>query len=443
MCLGERGSSVEGRRGRASPGGRRDAAGREGVVTTGARHEASSPELVGLVDVLYRAPHAEAVMKTAAAEPTGQDFATFLREHRGELIRAWERRVLGDPSVPEASRLSRPELHDHIPTFIDELVGVLEAASASESTGRTLGGSVAAREHARQRRESGYSLIAALRELSHFRAALIELSTEAATCLDGDVAHLVHAAIDQSMMTGADEMEQAMLAAHRQDTALRERFIGILGHDLRTPLTTIMVAMGTLRKDLELPAEKARLLDRVTASTERMTRLIGDLLDATRLRLDGRLPLTTQPIELVALAQGVVEEQQSARPDRVVSLSAAGPVRGTWDPDRLVQVIANLISNALDYSLPDTPVRVAVHLRGTEALLTVHNRGPSIPAEARAHLFDPFYQGPQSGRTSKRSSFGLGLFIAEQIVTAHHGTIEVTSTDEHGTTFHVRLPDAR
>ncbi|APR84875.1 Histidine protein kinase AsgD [Minicystis rosea] len=351
--------------------------------------------------------------------------------------------MLEDPSVPEAGRLSEPELYDHIPIFIDELVSVLEAVGAGESTGRSLGGSVAAREHARQRRESGYSLLAALRELSHFRSALIEVATASDVPLDGEAAALVHAAIDQSMITGADEMEQAILAEHREDTILRERFIGVLGHDLRTPLTTIMVAVATMRKgDGLLPEDKTRLLDRVTASTERMARLIGDLLDVTRLRLAGRIPITPQPIDLVTLVRSVVEEQQSARADRVVTLEADESVRGTWDPDRMVQVLANLLSNALDYSLPDTPVRVTLHRSGAEARLSVHNQGPPIPAHAREHLFDPYYQGPQSGRSSKRSSFGLGLFITEQIVTAHGGSIGVTSSAEDGTTFHVRLPGA-
>jgi signal transduction histidine kinase len=147
-----------------------------------------------------------------------------------------------------------------------------------------------------------------------------------------------------------------------------------------------------------------------------------------------------------------MEPADSARPgarlaallgDCREELSVPSPIEGTWDPDRLAQVIQNLLGNALDYSPPDRPVRVTLCELDGEACLSVHNEGPAIPDEARDHLFDPFWQGPQQGRSSKDESLGLGLFIARHIVEAHGGSIEVESREGQGTTFAVRLPRER
>ncbi|MFT3774646.1 MAG: sensor histidine kinase [Minicystis sp.] len=372
----------------------------------------------------------------------GPRLARLLRERREELIQVWTRRVLEDPRVPEANRLSEPELHDHVPEIIDELVGVLERSQESEACGRDLGSNEASRSHARQRRERGYALASSLRELSHFRAALVQLCTDEGTPLDGDVAELVHAVVDQNMITGAIEMEQAALEEHSRQSTFRERFIGILGHDLRSPLTTITTAVATLQKRDDATEGQQKLLRRVASSADRMGRLIRDLLDVTRIRLGTGIPISPRPIELRALFQGAVEEHEITCGDRTIVLDASEPVRGVWDADRLEQVIGNLLGNALGYSAPGTQVSIALRREANEAVFEVHNHGPAIPAEALPRLFDLFYQGPQDGRMTRPVSVGLGLFITKQIVDAHGGSITVRSTSEDGTTFCVRLPGA-
>jgi PAS domain S-box-containing protein len=141
--------------------------------------------------------------------------AALLRHRREELIRRWTRRVLEDPRVPDATRLSEPELHDHIPELLDRIAEDIEAHE-----GGALGACQSAREHARHRASEGYGLTEALRELSHFRAVILEICAEQRVAVEGDAAGLLHAAIDESMTTGADEMERAALEKGERLTEL-------------------------------------------------------------------------------------------------------------------------------------------------------------------------------------------------------------------------------
>lgn len=379
-------------------------------------------------------------MKPAEPSQPSGPLAALLHEYRAELLRNWTRRVLCDSSIPEANRLDEPELHDHIPKIVDELVCTLNAAEESEAAGRDLGTSEAVVAHARDRAEKGYSLTSVLREFSHFRAALLDLCTAHGVRLDGDAAELVHATIDHNLITGAVEIDRTAVEEERQRAMLRERFVGILGHDLRTPLATIALAAGTLLGRDDTPEAHRLILQRIATSAHRMGRMVHDLLDLSRIRMAGSIPLTPKPTELSALCQTVIEEQKIARSPVEIDLDAPAPVEGNWDPDRLAQVIQNLLGNAVDYSAPNTPVRVALREEHGEAMLSVHNDGPAIPGEAMPHLFEPFRQGPQDGRAGRDESLGLGLFIAKHIVEAHEGRLDVTSTEAGGTTFAVHLP---
>jgi signal transduction histidine kinase len=217
----------------------------------------------------------------------------------------------------------------------------------------------------------------------------------------------------------------------------RERLLGIVSHDLRNPLSNILMTTQLLLRREGVPETVRPGVQRIATSADRMQRMISDLLDFTRATVGGGIPLERRPTSLCALVETTLEEFELTHPGRVVSTCARGMTEGVWDPDRLVQVVSNLVSNALAHGDEGTPVRVRVWEDGTDHLFSVHNAGPPIPGELLPRIFDPFKRALGNGG---RKGLGLGLYIVQQLVLAHGGTIEVRSTREEGTTFTVRLP---
>ena len=231
------------------------------------------------------------------------------------------------------------------------------------------------------------------------------------------------------------ELRRAEGAA-REAAEFGERLIGIVSHDLRNPLNAIHLSVTQLLHSDALPAREQRITARISKAAERMRRMISELLDFTRGRLGGGIPIERVAGDLRLVLRQGVEELEAAWPERSVRLTVEpGRYEGMWDADRLVQVVSNLGSNALQYSPADTPVSFLLR-EGTEmVVLEVHNQGTPIPAEALPTLFDPFRRASSGG-----TGLGLGLYIVEQVVTGHKGRIEVSSTAEAGTTFRVLLP---
>ncbi|WP_375767337.1 PAS domain-containing protein [Archangium gephyra] len=240
--------------------------------------------------------------------------------------------------------------------------------------------------------------------------------------------------------TAQDISERKLQQQESQKRAeFAEQLIGIVSHDLRNPLNAITLSVAALLRQEELGERQAKGLARISAATERATRMIHDLLDFTRARLGGGIPIERKPLELHAHCRQVVEEVRLAHPDREVEVVQSGEGRGEWDGDRLAQVITNLVNNALAYSPPGTPVRVETRGEDGTVLLRVHNAGKPIPPELLPHLFEPMTRGRPGGDAASRS-IGLGLFIVANVVHAHGGTIEVRSEPGEGTTFTARLP---
>lgn len=217
----------------------------------------------------------------------------------------------------------------------------------------------------------------------------------------------------------------------------RDRLLGIVGHDLRNPLTHISLATQLLlrREDVSEPVLAG--VRRVATSADRMARMISDLLDFTRATVGGGIPLERRSTDLCVLVQDTVAEFELTYPGRVLLSCARGAHTGDWDPDRLAQVVSNLVGNALAHGDAVAPVHVAVVAEGTHVVLTVRNSGPPVPAELLPRIFDPF---KQAGGDSGRHGLGLGLYIVQQLVLAHGGCITVRSSEEDGTVFTVRLP---
>jgi PAS domain S-box-containing protein len=237
-------------------------------------------------------------------------------------------------------------------------------------------------------------------------------------------------------IVGASKIARDVTEAKRAAAELartRDLFLGMLGHDLRNPLNTIVSSLYSLEKQA---SEASRpVFGRVARAAERMTRMIAQLLDFTRARFGADIPLRPVPGDLAQVCAAVVEELEAHHPGRI-RLATAGPVPGAWDADRLAQVVSNLVVNAIQHGSSTEPVHVRLGAVDGHASIEVVNRGSTLPAADRTRIFEPF---SRAGSDSAAGGVGLGLYIVREIVRSHGGSINVAS-DEGETRFEVRLP---
>lgn len=252
----------------------------------------------------------------------------------------------------------------------------------------------------------------------------------------------------QRLTTGilaALKLHEAQQAARKAEELLRQQvqfaqmFVGIASHDLRNPMSVIMLNAALLERSSQMPAELRPCVARIKTSGNRALRLIHDLLDFTQARLGGGIPVSRTPINLHAVVQETLDEIRLAYPDREVVFEASGDGEGIWDADRIGQLVMNLVTNALVHGAPHTAVTLRIAGDGDTLTLAVHNEGEPIPPQSRETLFEPLRRGTQRQGVPS-GNIGLGLFIVEQIARAHAGEVTLASSDDAGTTFTVRLP---
>jgi signal transduction histidine kinase len=234
-------------------------------------------------------------------------------------------------------------------------------------------------------------------------------------------------------------------SARRRAEILQREVMGVVGHDLRNPLAAIRMTAQLMGKPDEMTTERrVTLAKRVVTSSGRMDALVRTLLDFARAHDGALVRLDRAELDLAALVHRVVEEQQQAFPGRPIQeelrggLKPGDPLLGNWDATRIEQIVTALVTNALRYG-DEGPVTVTLESAANEARLSVHNSGPSIPAEVLPRLFEPFELAPRAPGAPRRS-IGLGLFIVNRFVTAHGGTVTGQSSETGGTKFTVVLP---
>jgi signal transduction histidine kinase len=230
---------------------------------------------------------------------------------------------------------------------------------------------------------------------------------------------------------------EAALLEERAVAELREQFIAVLGHDLRTPMRAISCFAELLGKKTPLDAEALTMTRLIRDSASRMAALIDNLLDFARGRLGGGLALSRDaaaPLEPVL--REVIAELNATHADQVVETEFALTEPINCDRARIAQLFSNLLGNALSYGSADRPVHVRAITDAGNFELSVANAGAPIPSAALEHLFHPFYR---SAVQHNREGLGLGLYIAHEIATAHGGTLGVKSTPEE-TRFTLRMP---
>ncbi|MBV7537765.1 HAMP domain-containing histidine kinase [Duganella sp. sic0402] len=226
---------------------------------------------------------------------------------------------------------------------------------------------------------------------------------------------------------------QEALSDEMKTARLREQFIAMLGHDIRTPLSTIMNGTEILRQ--RAPASLAPLLDMMQRSSQRIAALVDDVTDFTRGRMGGGISLNLRPEpHLEAPLQQAIDELRSVHPQREIVAELPLGLTLVCDAARMVQLLSNLLNNAILHGSPSAPVLVSAREANGIFELSVTNSGPAIPAEVQAQLFKPFWR---SGIADGGDGLGLGLFIASEIAISHGGLLEVSSSDD-ATTFTYR-----
>ncbi|ATB27168.1 sensor histidine kinase [Melittangium boletus] len=255
----------------------------------------------------------------------------------------------------------------------------------------------------------------------------------------GRPVRMVGAMQDISERKRAEVERQRLLQEARHRAEFEQQLMGIVSHDLRNPLSAILMAGALLLRREDASPWLTKTAARIVSSAERAHRMIRDLLDFTQARMGTGIPIQPSPLDIHELAHQVVEEARTAHPARELLLSWQGDGKGVWDSDRIAQVLSNILGNALRYGREGSPVRVETEGRAESVLLRVHNEGSPISPELLPRLFEPLTRGGTRLTQSDRS-IGLGLYIVRQLVLAHRGSVDVRSTEAEGTTFTVRLP---
>lgn len=291
-------------------------------------------------------------------------------------------------------------------------------------------------DHAVGKANSGFDMMELISEYRALRVSVVRLwrdSVPDPVWHDLDDLTRFNEAIDQSVAT-------AVHAYTDQLDETREIFLAILGHDLRNPLAALKLGAYVLSQNEDLDANAAKLADEMMGTTSQMDALIMDILDFSVIRLGHGIPVTITEMNLEALCRNSVAEMQTAHPLRILRCTARGNIDGTWDARRLWQVISNLLANAIQYGAYDMPVELSVTGEASDVVINVHNDGDPIPPARVTSLFHPMSRRRYNGIVNRPGSIRLGLYIVREIVTAHAGTVQVTSSLEAGTDVTVRLP---
>jgi PAS domain S-box-containing protein len=253
---------------------------------------------------------------------------------------------------------------------------------------------------------------------------------------NGRLVHTLAFTRDVTATKRADGERDELIAELARTVRLNEMFASILGHDLRNPLNAIVMATQMSLSQLADPKAQ-RAAQRVLASSERMRRMIDQLLDFSRARMIGGLSIERSPADLATIVRDAIEEVRFTRPSWPVELTIAGDTHGAFDSARLAQVMSNLLGNAAQHGTTDVPLTIDIDGTSPDAIKVTVTNGGTIPEELQPLIFAPF-RGRQY-RDNRTQGLGLGLFITEQIVRAHRGVIRVTSRDGK-TTFALEVP---
>ena len=367
--------------------------------------------------------------------------ADFIRHNTENILQEWETFAR---TLPSAESMDIVELRDHAKAMLLVIADDLDRPQtarqqANKSKGKSpplkvRTGPTAAQEHGAGRAESGFSVEHMIAEFRALRASVIHLWTSqqsqvGAAELD-DMTRFNEAidqAIAESIARFTDEVGQS-----------KERFLAILGHDLRTPLSAILTSSVFMLDTGELQEPHRTLIAGMASSARRMNQMVDDLLDFTRTRFGDSIPIVRADTDARKIIHDVVSEVGASFPKSTIQIETTGDLQGCWDADRLSQALTNLLANAVEHGDQKSPIRVTAKSTSGEITISIQSHGPVIPKKDLSRIFEAMTG--VGDRPRDRRHLGLGLYIVEKIVTAHGGTTTVQSSREKGTIFTIKLP---
>jgi signal transduction histidine kinase len=366
--------------------------------------------------------------------------ADFILTEMHAILDAWD--AFAAIKDPAARHLDHPALRDHAKEILQAVARDIARAQTPEAEVLKSTGQVpfvmdapdtAAQTHALLRARSGFDINQMASEYRALRASVLRLWRDASPAADTDLEDAIrfNEAIDQALCESI-----AFFSAEVDQS--RDLFLGMLGHDMRSPLTAIQMTAAYLAR-LNAGDEVSVAAGRLINSGARMKALVDDLSDFNRTKLGLGISIVRDQIDLAQVFSREIEQMQAAYPDRRVEFKVDGELSGAWDGNRLRQVLSNLIANAMRYGSGDAPVQVVLEEGASDVVVKVRNQGAAIDRATFDSMFDPLRRGDQSAVPGEMEGLGLGLYISREIARAHGGTIRATS-DSSGTVFEVRLP---
>jgi signal transduction histidine kinase len=365
--------------------------------------------------------------------------STFIRENSAEIIAEWE--SFARSLVPAASGMSPLSLRNHISYILVFIADDIDTVQTdSEQTNKSRGKkpksaiNSVAEIHAALRQAGGFNLDQMVSEYRALRASVTKLwgarDLEPTRQSAADLVRF-NEAIDQ-------ETTESISYYSKKVDHSRDLFLGVLGHDLRNPIGAMMMAAELIKRIGSLNERQEMLIAQIVISGDRAVEIMNQLLDLTRARLGSGMHVLREQMDMAFVCRQLVEEMRSLHPSRTFTLKSSGDTTGFWDRPRIGQVFSNLLGNAVQYGFKDLPIDVTVIGDSKAVSLSVHDEGVPIPKDAIGGIFEAMVRGGAEGSGS--TNLGLGLYITKEIISAHGGTIRVTSSEKDGTTFTALFP---
>ena len=371
-------------------------------------------------------------------------FSAFIRDNLDAIVSNWEAFAR---TLPAARSMSTPALRDHCREILLTIAAdmdtaqTLKAQSLKSMDMQPPSGlhNSAAETHGTLRHRAGFDLSQLVAEFRAMRASVLSLWQKAPASQQAGIAveeiTRFNEGIDQALAESVERFSSNLASS-------RDMFLGVLGHDLRGPLSGIAMSNMLLARPELAPADRIKAGERIGRAVQEMNRMIADLLDYTSSRLGAGIPIDAQPCDLALVCRNALDSAQASHAEQVFELHIEGDLHADADAAKLGQALGNLLLNGVQHGDRTKPITLSATSDDRVAVITVRSHGPAIPADALARLFEPMtrFAGADDSSERARSSMGLGLFIVREIVNGHAGEMAVVSSAASGTLFTIRLP---